>query len=116
MIFISSPYGHENKDVVQQRYVAACKYAGYLMEKGLIAMSPVVPGHAICQHVGLPGDFTFWKNFCIKLIDVSNEVHVLQLDGWETSAGVIAELDHARITNKPIVFVEPAQVGIDNVY
>ncbi len=106
LIFVSSPYTHKDKEVVNKRYEDVSKYAGKLVSEGKTTFSPITYGHVLCGFQEMPTDFEFWKNFCFDFLNKCDEFHVLMLDGWEESVGVKAEIEYAERLEIPIVYVE----------
>lgn len=106
MIFVSLPYSHPDPDVVTSRYALACLYSAKLLRLGHVVQSPIVTGHAIIQVTNLPGDFNFWKNYCLTVLSACEEMHVLKLDGWENSTGILAELMFAKERGIPVEYIE----------
>jgi hypothetical protein len=43
-----------------------------------------------------------WGKHCRCLIERSDEVWVIQLEGWDTSVGVAAEVEHAKLHGKAL--------------
>lgn len=107
MIFISSPYSHEKKTVKEHRYKLAVKYTAMLLNRGEIAISPIAYGHAIAEQEKLPTDWAFWNKFCSEILFRCDCMHVLMLDGWDTSEGVQEEMSIAEDHNIKIVFIKP---------
>jgi hypothetical protein len=105
-IFVSLPYTHADKAVIQKRFESACKYSAKLLKEGHIAISPIVTGHAILTVTDLPGDFEFWENYCYETLKVCNEVHVLCMPGWEESIGVEGEIQVAIALGLHIEYIE----------
>lgn len=102
MIYVISPYTHEVPSIMYKRYKDVMKYTAELMNSGLIAFSPIVHCHQLAIEHELPKTFEFWEKWCIGMLDVSTEVHLLMLDGWTTSKGVKAELDYSDKIGIPI--------------
>lgn len=67
--------------------------------------NPIVQWHdcALCNR--LPTDAAWWKARNDKMISVCDELWVLELPGWETSAGVRDEIQVAETFFKPISYV-----------
>ncbi len=107
MIFISSPYSHKDKKIEHERYVETCKYAAWLFSLNEKAISPVIIGHPLLQHEKLPGDFTFWKNYSFDLLNNCQQLHVLELDGWEESVGIQHEIIYAQSKEIEVVYIRP---------
>lgn len=95
MIFVSAPYYHFEKDIIEKRVAIVSKYCGKLLNDGIIAFSPVCFGHQIVKYCSLPNDFNYWDKFSITLLSKCKEMHVLQIDGWEKSKGVKAEIEYS---------------------
>lgn len=102
MIFIASPYGHDDRDVIRKRIAINAKYCGYLLKKGSIPVSPVMFGSKVLEFVNLPSEFTFWDKLSFAYLKTCNELHVLHLDGWLQSRGVKEEIVFAKENNIPI--------------
>ncbi len=108
MIFISSPYSHQEQLVRQKRYEAVSNYAAKLIKDGEVAFSPITYGHIIVEFDNtLPTDWLFWEKFCFDFLRYSASMHVLMLDGWEASKGVDTEITMAKLLNIPITYVMP---------
>lgn len=105
-VFIISPYRDDNITVESGRAMDADLYVGELAQNGVVAYSTISAMHHLLGICDLPSDWEFWKTHCSKMIACAKEVHVLKLDGWETSEGVAGELDLAKILNKPIKFID----------
>jgi len=104
MIYLAVPYSHPDPGVRQERFRAACKVAATLLRSGQAVYSPIVHSHPLVDE-GLPTDWSFWETFDRPHLERCDQVIVLMLDGWETSAGVRAELELARQPNKPVRYV-----------
>jgi len=115
MIFISSPYSHERKEVMQWRYVLVSQYAAHLISNGEVAFSPITYGHTIVQFKDLPKTWEFWENFCAKFLENTTEMHVLKIAGYKQSRGVNAEIQMAKEMGIPIKYVDPVNPSIRSV-
>jgi len=101
MIFISAPYSHKDKSVVNYRYNQTLKYAHHLMLEQLNAISPVVYGHAIVeQYPEIDNTWGTWNAFCEELISYCDKIHILMLDGWDESIGIFSEIDYFLEQNR----------------
>lgn len=106
LIFISSPYTHESKDVINKRVEQVTRFCGKMMLKGYTVISPITYGHAILEYTDMGGDWETWNKFCESLISKCDEMWVLKLDGWEESVGIQGEIVLCEIYNIPIKYVE----------
>lgn len=111
MIFISSPYSHSSKKIVQQRYKETCAYAAYLFSIGKTAISPVIVGHNLLGHADLPSDFMFWRKYSFELLIKCEELHVLELPDWHISTGVNAEIMKAHNWNVDVKYISKTDDG-----
>ena len=103
MIYLALPYSHPDKTVMHERFLAANRQAAKLMQMGLAVFSPISHGHPIAQEGALPTDWQYWKAYCEKMMSICTTVVVLQLDGWDQSVGVKAELEVAERLELPVV-------------
>lgn len=102
LIYVASPYTHENSRVVQQRVTAATLYCGQLIAEHLHPWSPIVHSHSIASICDLPTDWEFWKAADELLIRKSDVMHVLMFPGWMHSRGIEAEVEIANLFEKPV--------------
>lgn len=104
-VFIISPYTAGNISIESERARDADLYVAELAREGIVAYSTISAMHHLLTICDLPGTWVFWKNHCTKMIRSAKEVHVLELEGWEESEGVAAELEIAAKYNKPVIFI-----------
>ncbi len=106
MIYLASPYWHTDPAVRNQRFRAACRATAQMIRQGITVFSPVVYGHALVGE-GLPGDWSFWEGHDTDYLMLSDEVVVLQVDGWEESEGVREEVRLAAALGKAVSYADP---------
>lgn len=106
-IYLASPYSHQNKSIMEDRYKEVLAVAAYYTRRGQIVYSPIVHYHEMAVHFNLPKAFDFWKETNITFLRMAAKLYVLQIPGWETSQGVIFELNLARQLGLEVLFVEP---------
>jgi len=106
LIFISSPYTHEDKSVVEDRLIKVSNFAAKIVSEGKVVISPIVYGHTLLTFHKMPSDWEFWQNYCETLITKSDKMIVLMLDGWEESDGVKGEIEFATELGLPIEYIE----------
>lgn len=92
LIYLASPYSHQNKDVEISRYLEISTIAANLMKNGFVIFSPIVHCHPIAIFHSLPTDFKYWENYLKVFIRKSDEVIVAMMDGWRKSKGVQEEI------------------------
>jgi Domain of unknown function (DUF1937) len=111
MIYLASPYSHPNPMVRETRFEAACRTTARLIQAGQTVFSPIVHGHPLV-HYGLPTDWSFWQRFGKEHLQRCDDVLVLQIDGWQESEGVQAEVELARGLGKRIQYLSPENKAI----
>ncbi len=109
IVFISSPYNHPDRFVMEENYLKVAKLANRLIHKGVVAISPVAYGHNLLSltEKEIPGDWDFWKAFCFTLIDKSDEVYVYKIPGWDKSGGVREEIEYATSKGIKVTYIDP---------
>ena len=92
---------------MQYRFEEVCKATAKLMQEGLTVFSPISQNHVIKQLADLPPSWDFWEKYDTNFLSVSNALYVLQLEGWEKSIGVNAEIKLAKEQGIPIYYILP---------
>lgn len=106
MIYLASPYSHSDRAVRVYRFELVCRAAAQLMAEGKFIYAPIAHTHSIALHGDLPGGFPFWEAYDRHMMDLSEALIVLMLDGWEASHGVQAEITYMTALRKPITYME----------
>ena len=106
LIYLASPYSHDDPEVRYARYDAACAATARMMQGGMIVYSPIVHCHILALKYDLPGDWEFWKRIDERMLAACDMVMVLCLDGWKDSVGVTAEIGMARDRGMQVEFME----------
>lgn len=106
MIYLASPYSHPDPAIREERYIRASKVLVELyLWRELWAYSPIVHCHELAKTFQLPRDAQFWKGYNTHMLLLATELHVIRLDGWDTSAGVQFEVDTANKAEIPVRYV-----------
>lgn len=108
LIYLGSPYTHDDWGVRRERADTVCEVAAALLGAGHIVYSPIAHGHAVdgaCGHT-LPDTQAFWMRHCLRILSSCDELVVCTLDGWRDSAGLATEIDYAREHDMPIRYVD----------
>ncbi|MFQ5454144.1 MAG: DUF1937 family protein [Candidatus Zixiibacteriota bacterium] len=101
MIYIASPYWDNDEAVRDARRAIAIKYSERLAKFGILNYSPL--GYSSQHYKNVPEKY--WIAHGLKMIDACTEVHVMCLDGWDKSEGVIGEIEKAKQLNIPIKYI-----------
>ena len=107
LIYLASPYSHQNAGVRFERFRMACEAAGRLIKEGHSVISPIAHSHPIATICGLPLTWHAWQMQDVAILSKCDEVVVLRLDGWEDSKGIKAELTYAHNMGIPIRYIDP---------
>jgi hypothetical protein len=106
IIFVILPYRDVNPDVISYRVSMAEKYCAKLMVQGDFPLCITSFGHYLCEHYDLPKEWDYWAQYCREMIRIAKEVHLLKLEGWDTSEGIQEEIKLLKMTQKPLIQVE----------
>lgn len=105
LLYLATSYSHPEPAKRAARANLASECAAWLMRKGWSVVSPLSMGHAIIKadsEAGdLASDFQVWREPCLRMLEMSDALVVLMLDGIRESVGVAAEIDHARKLGLP---------------
>ncbi|MCP4566066.1 MAG: DUF1937 family protein [FCB group bacterium] len=105
LIYLASPYSHDDSDVRERRFNEVCRVAAKLMKGGEFVYSPIAHTHPIAQF-GLPGDWSYWEVFDTLMLSKCDRMFVLMIDGWFESKGVQAEIRIAEKRGIPIKYIK----------
>jgi hypothetical protein len=106
IIYLASPYSHEDKHIRELRYLQVTEYTAKQVALGNIVFSPISYGHILSEFKDLPTDFKFWENFCFTFLSKCDEMHVLKMDGWDISNGIDMEEQYCTINNILIKYID----------
>jgi len=105
MIYLASPYSHDDPLVRKTRYLLAMECVAHLMRVGKFVWSPIVHCHELSVQHDLPGDAEFWKGYDHDFIRRADAVFVLTIPGWQESKGVKMEVAFAEMIGIPVVYI-----------
>ena len=71
----------------------------YVCPMTYISMSPYVADN-------FDFSYTNWETACWKIMQGCDQVVVLKVEGWNTSKGVLSEINAASVLNKPVIFID----------
>ncbi len=111
-VFISFPYNHQSKVMIDKRIAIANLYAYNLTLAGYIPMAPALIGHEMLREAKKNGidtigtDFDIWEGFCYEYMNICDEMHILMIPGWQESKGVAAEAIYANARNIKLRYID----------
>lgn len=107
LVYLATPYSHEQPEVREQRFLVVNRVAADLMRDGMHIYSPISHTHPIAIAGDLPKGWDFWEQYARVVLASCVMVIVLRQDGWEQSIGVAAELVIAKEMGLPVEFIDP---------
>lgn len=103
MLYLATSYSHPDPAKRGARANLASECAAWLIRHGWSVYSPLSMGHAIwAAGPDLETDFSAWREPCLRMLEMSDALVVLLLDGIHESVGVAAEIEHARKLGIPL--------------
>ena len=105
LIYLASPYTHEDKHIQTLRFIEVCRVAGRMLEAGHHLFVPISMSHPIQEYAGTKGTWEFWKEYDEKILGKCDELWVVTMPGWEKSTGVQAEIKFATENGIPITYI-----------
>lgn len=110
--YLASPYSSPDLDTMIKRYKEAMKATKWLLEQRIWTYSPIVHCHEIAVAFGLPRDFAFWHEYNRAMLESSERMLILTLEGWQKSGGVAEEVEHCRHLGLPVNYLSPSTYNI----
>lgn len=111
MIAITGPYSHKDPAIKEARVKAITSACVKLLLSGKTAITPLSYGLLLIEHsnkegIEIPDTFNYWEKFCLDFIEACDEMYVLDLEDWDKSTGVGAEIAKAKELNIPVYLVD----------
>ena len=117
IIYLASPYTHEDPDVRRSRYRTACEAAAWLMRRGDVVFCPVAHSHAVSVESMLtnpppprridPCNREFWLKQDLPILALCSELCILAIPGFAMSKGIQAEVAAAIWLSIPVTYLFP---------
>jgi hypothetical protein len=106
MIYVASPYSDPDPLVREARFEAACHLVSFLCRDGYKPYSPIVHFHPVAIRFDLPLDAAYWQETNFEMLHKAERVVVYQIAGWDTSIGVLAEIEEAKHLGIPVDYID----------
>jgi hypothetical protein len=107
MIYLATPYTHEDPSIVEERYLLALDITQFFLKQGVWIFSPIVHCHEIAKRYNLPGDFSFWHDYDEEMISIAKQVWFALIPGYSKSKGMKLEYTLALNAKKIINVITP---------
>jgi len=102
MVYIAVPFWHENETVRNYRRRKAIEYSGRLFHKSVPFYSPLLYSEHFKEKKATEG---YWIKHGLRMVDVCDVMHVLCLDGWDTSEGIKGEISRAEARGAEVLSI-----------
>lgn len=109
LYYLASPYSHPEPTIRKQRAEDATVAAVTLLKHNIFVFAPI-PYNEPWEKYNVPGDWDFWQEFDKAFVSRMDGIIVLQIDGWDRSKGVTAEVEYAKAHDIPVYYLTPEQV------
>ena len=106
LVYLACPYSHPDATVREARFRAVTAVAAYLLSEGHLVFSPITHAHPMAEAGDLPRGWDFWEKFDRAYLEHSHKIIVLPLEGWDTSKGVLAEIQIAEELGLEVEYYE----------
>ena len=106
MIYLASPYSHDDPAVMEQRFHDVCKVTAQLIKAGLNVFSPIAHSHPLVEY-GAPTDWKSWERVDLDILGRCDGIAVLELEGFSASVGVHAEVKFAKSIGMKVMRFSP---------
>jgi hypothetical protein len=119
LLYLASPYTHQDKKIMHERYLLVDKAAARLLKLGVMTYPPIAMNARWNQYEAFDHTWKAWETFDKNLLERCDGLLVLMIDGWERSIGIASEIEYARSLNMPIGYVTYEDLmdnNIDGVY
>lgn len=104
-IFLACPYGHADKTVVEQRFEISNIVAAQIIRNRAAIFSQVSMSHPINRHLtnlDKAGIASLWTPVDAVFMGAMEELIVVDVPGWQESAGVAREIDFFKARNRRV--------------
>ena len=110
MLYLASPYTHENPIIMEHRYKYMLQVCAYFANNKICVYSPIVHWHPVAKLHSLPKEFEFWQEFDRQFLDSCDEMLIIPLQGWEDSKGINAEVDYCEEQDIPFRLMDTIEL------
>lgn len=109
--FISSPYSGTDEEREERARITA-EVCGKLLRRDFHVISPAVHSHTITKAVHFTPEErrSLILDFGLNLLRKASGMIVLEIEGWERSFGVQAEIDLCRELGIPVKYLKPEEL------
>lgn len=110
MLYLATPYSHENPEIRRERYLKACRITAVLMKAGIPVFSPLLNSVPAVEEGGLELEHDGFLAIDLPILRRCEEVLIVDIDGWDKSKGVQTEMNEALLRSIPVTLIEEKHV------
>jgi len=119
MVYLASPFTcyYESNTLKHQierfRYDLITEIGGKLeLIYAYAFILPITMSYNTAKYMNVSGEFKYWARRDLTYISRSDEVWVVQMEGWEDSIGIREEVKFAQENNITVRYVHPETLKI----
>lgn len=107
LIYLASPYWHENPWMRKGRVQLVQKKTAELLYQGYAVYSPIAHNAGLAYYLppSVRHSHDFWLEIDLIILRRCNELWVLTLLEWQLSRGVAREIEEAKTLSLPIRYI-----------
>lgn len=111
LIYLATPYNDPSPFIREERFHAACSVASKLILVGVHLFCPIAHTHPIASKSSnlLPG-CDYWQEYDRLMLTACDELWIVQMSGWDRSAGIEVEIGIAAELGKRILYLHPTSL------
>ena len=106
LIYLATPYNHENSEIRYLRFTWACEVAAHFMRQGVHLFCPIAHTHPIAEAGSLPSGWEYWAAYDRVMLFACQELWVVEMPGWDISKGIAGEIKIASELGLKIKFIK----------
>lgn len=104
-VIVVGPYNTSDVELKKCRVHTIASYCAEIFHKGMIPVSALLSGLSFAEHAALPTDTITWANFSKQYVKGCDEMHVLKIEGYDSSRGVLLEIEEAIRLGIKVIYV-----------
>ena len=110
LVYVASPYWHNDAEVRDARALAALHATAEMISQGVPAFSAVAYSNHF-QNLNLQTPLQGWYEYDLNYLAASDKMVVLELPGWQQSAGIAIETSFAASRSIPVTHIPYNQIA-----
>lgn len=116
LLYTGAPYtaidenGAEDKELVNARMDEFMRCNAALTSLGFKTVTPLY-AHYLRSYAKIPGNWAYWGEYSELLLKRCDALVIVMIDGWDTSIGVLGEIEIAKRSGINIYCIDPSDLG-----